>query len=122
MKYPINHSSNNSYLAAIKLSARRLTLGLGVGLMLCSMMGCREHPRVTSRESLDFIKQVYTACNTRNQERLTVCRQKLDELAASGELSEAEQESFRSIISSAESGDWASAQRSSLQFARDQMR
>ena len=86
------------------------------------MTGCREHPRVTSRESLDFIKQVYTACNTRNGERLSACRKKLDELVSEGQLSEAEQQSFRGILSSAESGDWESAQRSSLQFARDQLR
>ncbi len=92
---------------------------MGLGLALFWMMGCREHPRVTSRESLDLIKQVYTACNTRNQERLAASRQKLDQLATAGQLSQPSKISFRRILSTAESGDWESAQRSSLQFARD---
>lgn len=91
-------------------------------LALASFVGCREHPRVTSRESLDLIKQVYTACNTRNEKRLTACRTQLSALVAEGQLSEAEQKSFEGILSTAESGDWDSAQRSSLQFARDQVR
>lgn len=84
--------------------------------------GCREHPQVTSAESLEFIKQVYTACSTKNSTRLAACRSKLNSLVAAGELSEAEAQSFSSIISTAEAGDWESAQRSSLQFARDQVR
>ena len=91
-------------------------------LLLAIICGCREHPRVTSRESLDFIKQVYTACNTRNPARLAACQTKLQELVAEGQLSESEQASFRSILDSAQSGDWEAAQRSSLQFARDQVR
>lgn len=91
-------------------------------LAISCVAGCREHPQVTSRESLEFIKQVYTACNTRNQERLNACKNKLDNMVAEGQLSEAEQNSFRRILGSAESGDWETAQRSSLQFARDQVR
>lgn len=94
----------------------------GAVLGLACLSGCREHPQVTSRESLDFIKQVYTACNTRSADRLTACRSKLDTMVAEGQLSEAEQNSFREILSTAESGDWESAQKSSLQFARDQVR
>lgn len=91
-------------------------------MLVLLLAGCREHPQVTSRESLDFIKQVYTACNTRSAERLSACNRKLDELVAQGQLSEAEQNSFRGILSSAQAGDWDAAQRSSLQFARDQVR
>ncbi len=75
-------------------------------IMVCLSLGCREHPQVTSRESLEFIKQVYTACNTRNAQRLSACKSKLDELVAQGQLSEAEQKSFRGILSSAEAGQW----------------
>lgn len=115
--------------AAVEMNSRRQVIvrpsvmrWIVVVLLLLGLGGCREHPRVTSRESLEFIKQVYTACNTRNPERLKVCRVKLDELVAQSQLSESEQESFRSIIRIAEAGDWDSAQRSSLQFARDQIR
>ncbi|MCC6511329.1 MAG: hypothetical protein IT423_19665 [Pirellulaceae bacterium] len=93
-----------------------------VGCLWLLIAGCREHPQVTSRHSLDLIKQVYTACNTRNPERLTRCRQKYDQLVAQGELSDAEQASFQRILQSADSGDWPAAQSASLQFARDQVR
>ncbi len=93
-----------------------------VGCLLLLMAGCRERPQVTSRHSLDLIKQVYTACNTRNPERLARCRQKYDQLVAQGELSDAEQASFQRILQSADSGDWPAAQSASLQFARDQVR
>lgn len=91
-------------------------------LLMCCLAGCREHPRVTSAESLEFIKQVYTACNTKNSERLTACRSKFDELISQGQLGPAEQESFRKILGMAEAGEWQEAERSSLQFARDQIR
>ena len=91
-------------------------------LMLLAISGCREHPRVTSRESLDLIKQVYTACNTRNPERLNKCKVALDELVSNGEISEAEQQSFEKILKLAEAGEWQAAQSESLQFARDQVR
>ena len=94
-----------------------------VPLVLISLLsGCREHPAVTSRESLDLIKQVYTACNTRNSQRLEKCRQAYAELVEKGMLSEAERASFTRILDTAASGDWETAQASSLQFARDQVR
>ena len=98
-----------------------MALSLGCMLLL-AISGCREHPRVTSRESLDLIKQVYTACNTRNPERLDKCKVALEELISSGELSEAEQASFEKILELADAGEWQAAQSESLQFARDQVR
>lgn len=92
-----------------------------VGLLIIGQVGCREHPRVTSRASLDLIKQVYTACNTQNIERLTKCKEEIAALVASGELSPAERESFEQIIALADSGDWQAASAKSLQFARDQV-
>ena len=93
-------------------------------LCLLSLLasGCREHPRVTSRESLDLIKQVYTACNTRNPERLSKCKVAVDELNSRGDLSPAELQSFKEILQRAEAGEWEAAQAESLQFARDQVR
>lgn len=93
-----------------------------VSLIAIMLAGCRDHPRVTSRESLDLIKQVYTACNTRNTERLSKCKQAISELSENGQLSEAEKSSFQSIVDLAEAGDWQTAQAESLQFARDQVR
>ncbi len=91
-------------------------------LSVAASVGCRQHPQVSSRESLEFIKQVYTACNTRSPERLAACRSKYEQLVSLSQLSDREQKSFRAIIASAEAGDWEAAQKSSLQFARDQVR
>ncbi len=90
--------------------------------LVSACVGCREHPQVTSRESLDLIKQVYTACNTRNPDRLSKCKVKLGELSEQGLLTDRERTSFETILKSAEAGDWNTAQASSLQFARDQVR
>ena len=91
-------------------------------LLVIGLFGCREHPRVTSRASLDLIKQVYTACNTQNVERLGKCKEEIAALMASGELSAPERESFQRIIALADAGDWQAAATESLQFARDQVR
>lgn len=103
-------------------TALRCRVSLLACLLLVGLLGCREHPRVTSRASLDLIKQVYTACNTQNNERLTKCKEEIAELVESGELSAAERESFERIIALADSGDWQAAAAKSLQFARDQVR
>lgn len=100
----------------------RVALGLCSALLaLLTCSGCREHPRVTSRESLDLIKQVYTACNTRNVQRLDKCKADIAELSQSGQLTVAEKNSFERIMQLAEAGDWEKAQLKSLQFARDQV-
>ncbi len=113
--------------AARESSASRTTAhcGLRLGLMTITCLlasGCREHPKVTSRESQDLIKQFYTACNTRNIERLNECQTKLQQLETEGAISPAESESFNRILQQARAGDWSNAQANSLQFARDQVR
>jgi hypothetical protein len=118
--------SNRSHAYRVVLRDRplrrqRMTVLLLLVLTL-ALSSCREHPRVTSRESLDLIKQVYTACNTRNAARLTKCEAAYAELVEKGLLSAEEQKSFERILQTAQSGDWAAAQASSLQFARDQVR
>lgn len=102
-----------------RLSCRTIALA---SLLLVVSVGCREHPRVTSHASLDLIKQVYTACNTQNPERLAKCKEAVATLLDNGELSAAERESFERIIALADSGDWQAAAAKSLQFARDQVR
>ncbi len=39
-------------------------------LAAAAISGCSRHPKATTRDSMDFIKQVYTACNTKNSKRL----------------------------------------------------
>lgn len=108
----------NSNRVPRSLSRRDLLLVFAVA----SLGGCRQHPKVTSRESLDFIKQVYTACNTKNPERLAECVERLAELVALGKVSNKEIKSFKKVLELAGKGEWESAQTTALKYAKDQVR
>ncbi|AMV31568.1 hypothetical protein VN12_05575 [Pirellula sp. SH-Sr6A] len=84
--------------------------------------GCSQHPKATSKESLEFIKQVYTACNTKNQKRLAECVERLAELESEGKVSGEEITSFKKVLEMAGEGEWESAQTMALRFASDQVR
>lgn len=94
-------------------------LALFIGAILS---GCESHPEVSSPESLQLIKQVYTAANTKNSARLKAARDRLNELIASNKLTAQERDSFEQIMTLANSGEWDEAQNLSLAFARAQIR
>ena len=85
-------------------------------------IGCRQNPKATTRESLEFIKQVYTACNTKDTKRLTACEARFSELKSNEKISKAEIKSFQRVLDMASKGEWGSAQDLALQFAKDQVR
>lgn len=91
-------------------------------LILLIAGGCRSYPEVTSAESQEFIKQVYTACNTQNVERLTRCSERLRELTTDQKVSPSEAVAFERIIKLAQAGDWPAAQQHALEFAQRQVR
>ena len=101
-------------------SAYRIGLLLLIGASL--LVGCSRHPKATSRDSLDFIKQVYTACNTKNAKRLATCEERLAELESEGKISAEEIRSFKKVLDVASKGDWESAQTMALKYAQDQVR
>ena len=84
--------------------------------------GCKEYPEATSRESLDLMKALYSACNAKNAEWLARVEKEVSEASESGEMSEKEAAAFGRIISVARSGDWQSAQEASFRFNQDQLR
>ena len=86
------------------------------------LIGCGKHPKATSRESLEFIKQVYTACNTKNASRLAECDRRLKELQEAGLISEKEIKSFEKILALGRDSEWQKAQDTALRFAQDQVR
>jgi serine protease inhibitor len=101
----------------------RFTIATVVLLALMTNgVGCGRYPKVTSRESLDFIKQVYTACNTQNKTRLSECEIQLEKLVESGKIGADESTAFRNVIQLAKDGRWEESQNRALKFARDQVR
>ncbi|MFO0885356.1 MAG: hypothetical protein U0894_14405 [Pirellulales bacterium] len=93
-----------------------------VVLGLCLATGCREYPPVSTEESQDMIKLVYTAANTRDEARLAACEIRLKQLIEEKKMGEKESAAFQKIIDQAKKGDWQAAQDDALQFARDQVR
>lgn len=93
-----------------------------VVLGLCMAAGCREYPPVSTEESQDMIKLVYTAANTRDEARLAACEIRLKQLIEEKKMGEKESAAFQKIIDQAKKGDWQAAQNDALQFARDQVR
>jgi len=89
--------------------------------VLSLFAGCSRHPKATSRESLEFVQQVYTACNTKNTKRLAACEERLLKLQAEEKISEEEIKSFQRVLAIASKGDWESAQDLALCFAKDQV-
>lgn len=106
-------------------SRTRKLLGAAAALALVVTLlwwpGCRQYPPVSSRENLDLIKLVYTACNTKNPQRLAMVEAKIDNAARSGEMSPQEEAGFRKIVALARGGDWQAAEAAALRFAQDQI-
>lgn len=105
---------NNFYCGSI--ASVMLMLGL------CLTVGCREYPPVSTEESQDMIKLVYTAANTRDEARLAACEIRLKQLIEEKKMGEKESAAFQNIINQAKKGDWQTAQDAALQFAKDQVR
>ncbi len=91
-----------------------------IGLLV--LAGCNTQPRATSAESMDLIKQVYTACNTKNLERLDAAEVKLKLLVEQQLISTPEQEEFEAIVAIARERKWEESQRRALAFAEAQVR
>jgi len=102
----------------------RRTYRLSMFLLIASTLlaGCSRHPKATSRESMDFIKQVYTACNTKDLKRLALCEERLAELQSEEKISKEEVKSFKRVLEIALKGQWESAQDIAYQYAKDQIR
>lgn len=108
------------------MKSRRSVWGAPIIVMSCAVLlltwGCSSYPTVTSPESQDFIKQVYTACNTKNSERLARCSERLAELTKDQMVTKDEAVAFERIINLAKTGDWSAAQQRTLDFAQRQVR
>jgi hypothetical protein len=100
-------------------------LGLGVLALLVLafwLWNRKTYPEATSPDGLMLIRAVYTACSSRNEERLSRVEQRLATAHADGQLTSDERAAFDAIIHQARSGDWQGATRESYAFAEDQVR
>ena len=115
------------YIQAIRTGLLRAMSG-SVGLIfimgatLVFQSGCNSQPQVSSRDAMQLIKQAYTACNTRNVERLASTESRFSELVAAGTLTESEQRAFQEIFDLARDGNWQKAQDRAFSFALAQVR
>jgi len=80
------------------------------------------YPEVSSRESLQLMKLLYSACNTKDTTRLNKVETDLKKLIAQGKVSEVEQTAYIKIITMAKEGNWKEAEAASFRFAEDQVR
>lgn len=106
---------------AVRLPARR-TSGFLIIAILVGLCSCNSQPRVASPEALVLIKQAYTACNTKNSQRLAATQEEFDELVAAGTLTDSEQRAFQEIFDLANAGHWEKAQSRAFSFAQSQVR
>lgn len=80
------------------------------------------YPRVSSRESLELLLALRTACSTQNQERLRKVEEALEQAQKESKVSEAEADALRRIIALARQGDWHKAERACRAFQKAQLR
>lgn len=83
--------------------------------------GCRQYPPVTSREALNLVRQLNTACNTKDLQRLAEVERRLAELDRQGKLSAAEKTGFEKVIGQAKAGKWEEAETAAFKVAQDQV-
>lgn len=78
------------------------------------------YPPVSSGTSLLLIKQLYTACNTKNAKLLDKFEARLQREHQSQQITDVELAHFREIASVARAGDWEGSMKQAYRFAQDQ--
>lgn len=96
-------------------------LGLLTLLLLALPLG-RSFPPPSGPDSLALVQQLYTACNTRDPQRLHQVERRLDELHRQQLITPAEHQACQRIIDMAKNGQWDHAAQRSLRFAQHQVR
>jgi hypothetical protein len=86
-----------------------------------ALPSCNRSPAVSSPESQRLIQRFYTACNTRNSERLEAAIQTYEQLIAQSKVGQAESEIFDRIINLARNDQWEQATETGLRFAEGQV-
>ena len=106
-------------------SRRRWLVGamviLAIPLAVIWWPGCRQYPPVSSKESLELMKLLYSACNTKDEKRLAEVEKGVEQLTREGKMKPAEREGFDKISRMARAGKWEQAEDAAYKFAQDQV-
>jgi len=94
---------------------------LAIPLAVIWWPGCRRYPPVSSKESLELMKLLYSACNTKDEKRLAEVENGVEQLTREGKMKPAEREGFDKIIRMARAGKWEQAEDAAYKFAQDQV-
>ncbi len=89
--------------------AQGLILGTLIALTFTTI-GCNRPPQV-NRDHRELVLRLATATSAQNAEWLEMASEEVESLRAAGELTEAEDRSFSSIIDIARAGDWEKARK-----------
>jgi hypothetical protein len=92
-----------------------------IPLLVIWWPGCRQYPAVSSRESLELMKLLNTACNTRDPKRLAGVEKGVEKLTREGKMPPEERAGFDRIIGMAKAGKWEEAEQAAFRFAQDQV-
>lgn len=90
---------------------------IAVASMLAS---CTKHPQI-SFANRHYAAALRTACSAQDATMLTKAKEVIERDHAAGTISPDEVESYRSIIKTAEAGDWQTAERECHRFQKDQL-
>lgn len=94
---------------------------LAVPLAILWWPNWRQYPPATSPESMQTMKLLYAACNTKDTVRLKTVEERIEKLTRADKLSAAEQNAFAKILQMAHAGDWERAEKAAFRFAQDQV-
>ena len=96
-------------------------LTLAIPLAIIWWPGWRQYPAVTSPESLQTMKLLYAACNTKDSARLKQVEARVEKLIREDKMSAPEHKAFAKILALANAGDWGRAEKAAFKFAQDQV-
>jgi len=82
--------------------------------------GCTKYPQVEF-VNLKYVAALRTACSAKNAEWLAQTKTAIDRDHAAGTIGDEERAAYLAIVTTAESGDWKSAEEECVRFQKDQL-
>jgi hypothetical protein len=112
----VRRSENDSSEQRKRLRAAPLV----VVCLTLIMSGCTKHPQV-SFTNRHYAAALRTACSAKDSDMLAKAKLVIERDHSAGAIGSDEVESYRSIVATAEAGDWQKAERECHRFQKDQL-